>query len=233
MLGRCSSLYSPDLLFLPMYQHIMLYFRPYRTTKCTPCTPRTLINNPNIFFFSAPSTTAHELIYSYSFHLLDLLVLADSHLLPPPADIFFCIRSWTPPPPRQSFCPVNKRWRLCSHCLWNKVRKKWLCCLYSTMLILNGLSKVPVHFCVCERCSSWPNVEYWVVHQNWSTQATRPPLLLLLLRVLGSQQASSLDSLIGNTSCDITDWGTATSAAFKQQQFLIVLQCRLTRSWWK
>lgn len=172
MLGRCSSLYSPDLLFLPMYQHIMLYFRPYRTTKCTPCTPRTLINNPNIFFFSAPSTTAHELIYSYSFHLLDLLVVADSHLLSPPADIFFCIRSWTPPtPPRQSFCPVNKRWPLCSHCLWNKVRKKWLCCLYSTMLILNGLSKVPVHFAfVSVVAPGW----MWNIELCIRTEAHRP-----------------------------------------------------------
>ena len=42
---------SPLDSFLPMYQYIMLYFRSYRMTKCTPRTPRTLINNPNIFFF--------------------------------------------------------------------------------------------------------------------------------------------------------------------------------------
>lgn len=146
MLGRCSSLYSPDLLFLPMYQHIMLYFRPYRTTKCTPCAPRTLINNPNIFFFCSKHNCpwAHLFIqfsppwltcfgrFSPSVSSCRYLLL--HQVMDPPT------------PPRQSFCPVNKRWPLCSHCLWNKVRKKWLCCLYSTMLILNGLSKVPVHF---------------------------------------------------------------------------------------
>lgn len=76
-----------------------------------------------------------------------------------------------PPPPRQSFCPVNKRWPLCSHCLWNKVRKKWLCCLYSTMLILNGLSKVPVHFAfVSVVAPGW----MWNIELCIRTEAHRP-----------------------------------------------------------
>ena len=94
------------------------------------------------------------------------------------------------------------------------------------MLILNGLSEVPVHRVtrVAAPGRMW-NIELYI--RTEARGATRPRLLLLLLllQVLGSQQVSSLDSLIGNTSCDISDWGTATSATFRKQHFLIVLQC--------